>query len=327
MLTDLCDKKEYTYLRYVNTTLVLHAPLPVLNFIFQYTFPYFAPVSNIQASYTVRFLLKKSTFFMGQPIQLHCGYDGVFLQKNDKTVIYNLDLDCTYHISKTDVVCHYSSLDDSYLLDFLQIVRSLFLLFEIGCRLIHTAVIDYHDIGIMFIGPKGAGKTSVALSLALRGYHFVTNDKAMYHKNQLYGVPQALSLSRTALDLFALSPISSRLSGGKHLFFSHHLPKPFLLKKKTQAQIAFNVQVSTKDSFSITKYHQMLDQHYNNIYKFSYQVHASWLTLFFPQLQSIDNDVHSLIPIPVYHLAMNPWYSFHVQQLIDYLHTILQKGG
>lgn len=261
---------------------------------------------------------------MGQSIQLHCGYDGVFLQRNNKIIVYNSDLDCTYHISKTDIVCHYSSLDDSYLLDFLQIVRSLFLLFEVECQLIHAAVIDYNGIGIMFIGPKGAGKTSVALSLALRGYHFVTNDKAVYHKNQLYGVPQALSLSLTALDLFALSPVSSRLAGGKYLFFPHHLPKPLLLKKKTQAQVAFNVQVSTKDSFSITKYHQMCDQHYNNIYKFSYQVHASWLTLFYDKLQSINNDVHSLISIPIYHLVINPWYSFQVQQLIDYIHNILQ---
>ncbi len=122
--------------------------------------------------------------------------------RHDGAAVYHVDRD------QHKVYLDYANetLDNG--IDVLQIVRGMviFDLIRAGWKRVHGAFASMGSRGIMFVGDKGAGKTSFLFSAMkdIPGLEYIANDKALWRKDNggviVRGLPYAVAISLEAMD-------------------------------------------------------------------------------------------------------------------------------
>lgn len=115
----------------------------------------------------------------------------------------------------------------------LQLVRALLVGQVLATHApLHAAVVSREGGGIVFTGPKGAGKTSFVSAFLRRrpDFRFVSNDKSAVDplSEEILGLPYAVAIGRDGLACTGeLRGAPSRLVRDKHLFWPEEFASAF----------------------------------------------------------------------------------------------------
>ena len=70
----------------------------------------------------------------------------------------------------------------------------------------HSSCVSKNNIGIIFMGESGCGKTSLAVEMGVNGYDYMSNELTFISSEidnvYIYGMPQEINLGAEALDWF-----------------------------------------------------------------------------------------------------------------------------
>lgn len=164
-----------------------------------------------------------------RPVQLHSGHTGLLWSGREGALeVRNVSVSAHYTVSENGGLRFLygpAAARNVAALDAFQLVRGLMCAEaeHRGWRRAHLSAVDVEGVGVAFVGPSGAGKTSFALGLlrSRQGTRFVTNDKAHVPATPKYGVavcglPLAAAVSVDCLPSLPEVPTDgNRLIDGK----------------------------------------------------------------------------------------------------------------
>lgn len=73
-----------------------------------------------------------------------------------------------------------------------------------GSFVFHAGAVSLRGEGIALFGPSGAGKTTLSLALAQRGFHYLTDDFATINGLELQPFPRAVNIRNGTLQMLGL---------------------------------------------------------------------------------------------------------------------------
>lgn len=173
----------------------------------------------------------------------------------NKRFIYNPHYRALYEFNeKRKVIIHYY---DNFFNGFIGF-RVLFspniykLSDSIDTVTVHASAVEYNGEGILFCGPKGSGKTSCALSLALvNSFGFITNDYSVLHVNEdsetvkLIGPPEPIRIGNGTFNV-----LSNYLEGLENSAVINN--KRLLLMRDISERLRIVPQVKVKKMYFVT---------------------------------------------------------------------------
>lgn len=86
-----------------------------------------------------------------------------------------------------------------------------------GRYLLHAAGVERDGRGVILTGLNGVGKTSLALSMAQRGYSFLGDNYLLFDEDTVYAFPEAIRLPDEMVQTLGLEPIAGPKLFGKRI--------------------------------------------------------------------------------------------------------------
>lgn len=167
-------------------------------------------------------------------IKLHCDKKG-YLREGNSIQIYNVVNNYLINIEDNKKIYVYGNCNEiNFMYECIRLIR---ICFEINLLIngfvkLHMCVMKNKENTVGIIGEKGAGKTTMLLELARRGFEICTNDKAFVNTNGLcYGVCQRLGLLEYSMIKYGISKEGGEFIGNKYYFW------PIEIAKKTDGSI------------------------------------------------------------------------------------------
>lgn len=132
----------------------------------------------------------------------------------------------------------------------MRIVREIYLreMLGDGHTMLHGAAVDYAGKGLLIVGGKGAGKTTVSSRLMSGGWSFVTNDRVLVGQSQ--GI---LAAYPYPLDVRAhLTGVDSRVANRLAVVNSRHAQQePYV---RTESKAVNTSAIPAKERFSVREW-------------------------------------------------------------------------
>lgn len=223
--------------------------LGVLHALKDYTQPYFAwkSCSDDTAKISIRLGTQSDRFFaqrrvemssVGQAITLHADMAGMVAKDGGATETLYMNDAFLVSVRNREVHVVTTSWGNQEVLEAVRLIRGILgglAASEFGMVRGHGAAVRVPSDVVLFIGQKGAGKTSFVTSL-LRSdgtkAQFITNDKCVLDENRaVWGIPYAVAISPEALvetpQLQSLATDRRVTSSGKLLYWPDQYAKAF----------------------------------------------------------------------------------------------------
>ncbi|WP_431944773.1 hypothetical protein [Micromonospora marina] len=243
------------------------------------------------------------------PSALHAGRTGLAQRQPGRLVVHHPHLGAWYVLTPSRLRLGYPAGPDVH--DVCQVLRSVLVELALlrGARLVHAAVLAVRGHGVALTGPKGAGKTSSVLALLQTGATFVSNDKALLWGDVAYGVPQAISASPWLRESMGGFPEhgSSRVAGGKELFFPHEMRPPPRTASAVDVEAWFDVRVGRGAAVGLWRLTgPAADAVDDSLLRFSNAVHGNWVGAALPA-PTTGPGTPTALTRPRWRLRFDPW--------------------
>lgn len=211
---------------------------------------------------------KKTKSVDVMPVLLHPRdkplYGEKTINQHNVEVIYNPHYPATYEISDTNaIVNYYEDIFNGFIGFRLLISPFIYRLSDsIDTLTFHAASVEKNGQGLMFVGPKGSGKTSSVISMVLKkDFGFMSNDYSLVRflsedNISLYGTPEAIRLGEGTYDALKSDLkglISDEKVNSKYLLHLRNINREIKLTREAILNKIFLVNIMPEGRENISK--------------------------------------------------------------------------
>lgn len=184
-------------------------------------------------------------------------------------ILYKSKSGIIFEVSKDGIVIFLNGLPDIAVIQSLMGIPIGYLLQLNNYQVLHGSSISINKKGICFIGSSGSGKSSIALSLLLKGRSFLTEDLCIIKNNLIYNFNQWIKSSETDADNSEIQFIQKhQLKKDSRMRNLYEVPNNFVSEKNVRPKLAYFL----KDSEQRCIHRLSTKSAFENFFTFSYHL-------------------------------------------------------